>query len=239
MAEGSITWRGKKAWRMPLLLAGLLLVGALGAVAQKHYKELTYPPLRDLQVPPVERFELANGLVVYLVEDHRLPRVEGYVRVRTGSRFEPADQVGLASIVGQVMRGGGTATRPGEEINRLLENVGASVETSVGTTVATASMFTLKENLPQVLEILAEILANPAFPEDKLELATVQERTAIARRNDNVGQIADREFTKLVYGKESPYARQTEYDTIRNITREDLVAFHRRYFHPNQAILGL
>ncbi len=239
MAEGSITWRGKKAWRMPLLLAGLLLVGALGAPAQKHYKELTYPPLRDLQVPPVERFELANGLVVYLVEDHRLPQVEGYVRVRTGSRFEPADQVGLASIVGQVMRTGGTATRPGEEINRLLENVGASVETSVGTTVATASMFTLKENLPQVLGILAEILANPAFPEDKLELARVQERTAIARRNDDVGQIANREFTKLVYGKESPYARQTEYDTIRNITREDLVAFHRRYFHPNQAILGL
>ncbi|MFQ5722967.1 MAG: M16 family metallopeptidase [Terriglobia bacterium] len=239
MAKGSMTWRGKKARRMPLLLVGLLLVGGLGAAAQKQYKELTYPPLRDLQLPPVERFELANGLVVYLVEDHTLPKVEGYVRVRTGSRFEPADRVGLASILGQVMRTGGTTTHPGEEIDRMLENVGASVETSVGTTVATASMFTLKENLPQVLAILADILENPVFPEDKLELAKVQERTAIARRNDDVGQIANREFTKLVYGKESPYARQTEYDTIRNITREDLVAFHRRYFHPNQALLGL
>jgi predicted Zn-dependent peptidase len=225
--------------RRLLGLAAFLILAALPAVAQKPYTKLKYPPLRDLTLPKVERFELANGLVVYLVEDHQLPRVEGTVLVKTGARFEPAEKVGLASIVGQVMRTGGTTTRKGEEIDRLLENTGASVETAIDTDSASASLFALREHLPQALEILADLLRNPAFPDDKIELAKVQERSAIARRNDEVGGIADREFTKLVYGAASPYARHTEYATIQAVTRDDLVAFHRRYFVPNQAILGL
>lgn len=220
-------------------LVFLLLALAAPTAAQKNYKELRYPPLRDLQLPKVERTVLPNGLVLYLVEDHTLPKVEGQALIQAGDRFEPADKVGLASITGEVMRTGGTETHPGDEINRLLENVGASVETSIGTSSATASVFALKEDFPLVLEILADVLQNPAFPEDKIDLARVQGRTAIARRNDSVGQIAGREFVKLVYGADSPYARQTEYETIDNITRDDLVAFHQRYFHPNQTILGL
>lgn len=228
------------AWVLSLAVLGSLLLGAASpAAAQTPYKQLRYPPLRDLKLPAVERVELPNGLVLYLVEDHTLPKVEGYALIKTGGRFVPAEKVGLARLVGQVMRTGGTRTRKGEEIDRLLENVGASVETSIGTDSATASLFTLKENLPQVLEILADLWRDPAFPDDKIELAKVQARTAISRRNDDVGAIADREFGKLVYGATSPYARTPEYATISNITRDDLVAFHKRYFHPNQTILGL
>ncbi len=219
-----------------LLLSGLL---ALPAAAQRNYKQLTYPPLRDLKLPEVERVELPNGLVLYLVEDRTLPKVEGFALIKTGARFEPADKVGLAGIAGDVMRTGGSATRKGEEVDRLLENVGASVETGVGATSATASLFTLKENLPLTLDILADLLRNPAFPDDKIELAMVQERTAISRRNDDVGDIANREFTKLLYGKDNPYARHPEYETLQNISRADLVEFHHRYFHPNRTILGL
>lgn len=220
-------------------LTALLLAVAFPAAAQKHYSELEYPPLRDLQLPEVNRTVLPNGLVLYLVEDHTLPRVQGFALIRSGARFEPADKIGLASVVGQAMRTGGTESHPGEEIDRMLENVGASVETGVGTSTATASVFALKEDLPLVLEILADLLQSPAFPDDKIELAKVQQRTGIARRNDNVSQIAGREFAKLLYGAENPYARHTEYATIAAITRDDLIAFHQRYFHPNQTILGL
>ncbi len=229
--------RNAKAAGVALLLTSFLL--ALPAAGQRSYKQLTYSPLRELKMPEVERVELPNGLVLYLVEDHALPKVEGYALIKTGSRFEPADKVGLAGIVGEVMRTGGSATRKGEEVDRLLENVGASVETGVGATSGTASLFALKENLPLALDILADLLRNPAFPDDKIELAMVQERTAISRRNDDVGDIANREFTKLLYGKDNPYARHSEYETLQNITRADLVAFHRRYFHPNRTILGL
>jgi len=217
----------------------LFTAAAVPAAAQIHYKELHYPPLRDLQLPPVERSVLPNGMVLYLVEDHTLPMVEGFALVRTGDRVEPADKVGLSSVTGQVMRTGGTESHPGEEIDRLLENVGASVETGIGTSSATASVFALKEDLPLALEILSDLLRNPAFPEDKIELARVQQRTGISRRNDDVGQIAGREFDKLLYGANHPYARQAEYATIDSITRDDLVAFHKKYFHPNQTALGL
>src|SRR3990170_4368205 len=223
-----------------LSLLGLLLLLAAGpATAQKNYKELAYPPLHDIHLPKVERAELPNGLVVYLVEDHTLPKVEGYALIKTGARFAPAEKVGLASILGQAMRTGGTSTRSGEEIDRLLENTGASVETAIGTESATASLFALKEDLPLVVEILADLLQNPALPQDKIDLALVQERSAIARRNDNVIAVASREFSKLLYGPDSPYARSPEYETLQSISRDDLVAFHRRYFHHNQTILGL
>lgn len=221
-------------------VVGLLVLGLTKVLpGQEHYKDLEFPPLRDIRIPDVAQFELANGMKLYLLEDRSLPKVEGVAIIRTGSRFEPADKVGLADMVGQVMRTGGTTNRPGEEIDRLLENAGAVVETGIGTSSGSASVFALKEDLPLALEILADVLRNPAFPEDKIELAKVQERTAISRRNDDVTSIASREFRKLLYGKESPYARTTEYASIENVTRQDMIDFHAKYFHPNHTALGL
>jgi predicted Zn-dependent peptidase/outer membrane lipoprotein-sorting protein len=222
------------------LAAALVALGiALPAAAQTHYKKLTYPPLRDLQLPKVERVELKNGLILYLVEDHLLPKVEGYAVVRTGERWVPAAKAGLGAVVAQAMRTGGTEKRKGEEIDRLLANVGATVETGMSRESATATLFALKSDLPLVLDILADLLRNPAFPEDKIELAKVQLRTGIARRNDDVGEIADREFNKLVYGADSPYVSQPEYETVQNISREDVVAFHHAAYYPDRTILGL
>ncbi len=218
---------------------GTLLGWGASVSAQKSYDELTYPPLRDIQVPEVARTELPNGLVLYLIEDHTLPKVRGFALIRTGDLWEPADKVGLASIVGQVMRIGGTAMHSGDQINKMLEDVGASVEIGIGETSGTASLFALKENLPMVLGVLADILQNPAFAPDKIQLAKVRMQSGIARRNDDVAGIANREFQKLLYGSDSPFARSVEHATVANITRTDLVQFHARYFHPNQIALGL
>jgi zinc protease len=217
----------------------LSLSSALPAAAQKHYKDLVYPPLRELVVPEVDRVDLPNGLALYLLPDRSLPKIEGLMLVRTGSRLEPEEKVGLASILGQVLRTGGSESRSGEEVDRLLENAGASVETQIGVSAGSASIFTLEEHLPLVLEILADLVRNPSLPEDKIELAKIQERTGVARRNDDVSEIAGREFSELLYGPDSPYARVPEYRTLSAVTRDDLVAFHRRYFQPNRILLGL
>lgn len=221
------------------VLALLLLCPSSPALAQKTYRELTYPPLRQIVLPEIARFELGNGLVLQLLEDHTLPKVHGLALVRVGDRYEPADRIGLASIVGQTMRTGGTTTRSGDEINEILANVGASVETGIGESSGSASLFALKEDFPLTLEILADILRNPAFPDDKIELAKIRMRSGIARRNDDVASIANREFFNLLYGETSPYARTTEYATVDRITRDDVVAFHQQYFQPNHVSLGL
>lgn len=208
------------------------------ALSQTYYKDLKYPKLNEVKPPEVERVELENGMIVFLVEDHELPMIQMSAQIRAGSVYDPPGKTGLAGMVGQVMRTGGTPGMPGDEIDEALEQVAATVETGIGLTSGFASLFVLKEHFGLGLGILADILRHPAFPQDKIELAKVQARTGISRRNDNPFSINFREFGKLIYGAESPYARQTEYATIDAITRDDLVAFHQRHFHPNNLLLA-
>jgi predicted Zn-dependent peptidase/outer membrane lipoprotein-sorting protein len=207
--------------------------------AQKYYKDIKYPKLNDIKIPKVEQVTLDNGMRVFLLEDPELPLINVSARIRVGSIYEPAEKIGLAAITGEVMRTGGTTSKTGDEIDELLESIAASVETSIGLNSGTASMSVLKKDVDTGLSILADVLMNPAFRDDKIELAKVQQRSVIARRNDNVNALAFREFQKLIYGPQSVYARHTEYATIDNITRDDLIAFHKKFFHPNTVILGV
>ena len=217
----------------------ILVVTAAGDARNKPHEGLVYPPLNQPQPPVPDKFELDNGMIVYLLEDHELPIIDISAWIHTGSIYEPGGKVGLADITGAVMRTGGTTSKTGDELDEILENLAASVETSIGDDSGSASMSVLKEDLDVGLPILADVLMNPAFREDKIELEKVQHRSAIARRNDDPGDITRREFRKLIYGADSPYARTTEYDTIDNITRDDLVAFHKQYVLPNNVILGV
>jgi predicted Zn-dependent peptidase len=208
-------------------------------VAQKYYKDIKYPKMHKLKIPKVERVELDNGIILFLLEDHELPLINLSARIGVGSIYDPRDKIGLASLTGQVMRTGGTTRMTGDEIDEALESIAGSVETSIGLTSGSAAMSVLKEHLDQGLSILADVLMHPAFAQDKLELAKIQARSAIARRNDEPFGISFREFSKLIYGPQSPYARHTEYATIDAISREDLVAFHKQFFHPNNVIIGV
>ena len=219
------------------------IVSPLGAQhsagTAKDWKQLKYPPLRDVKLPEIKRYTLSNGIRLFVVEDHQLPLVGGAAMIHTGSRWEPAEKTGLASIVGQVMRSGGTATKTGDELDEELEAMAASVETGIGLGSGSAGFSALKGDEDRVLAIFAEVLMNPEFRQDKIELAKTFARTAISRRNDEPRGINAREFRKLIYGSESAYARHTEYATIDAIRREDLIEFHRRYYHPNNVMIGI
>lgn len=217
----------------------VLNVSASWAEPAKHYTDLKFPPLPELQLPNYTRYELKNGIKVYLMEDRELPLVGGTALFRTGDRWEPGDRVGLAGLMGEVMRSGGTRQHTADELNELLEQLAASVETGVGSTSGSASFSALSEDLETVLGLFAEVLQEPLFAEDKLALAKKQQAGAIARRNDDPDEIAGREFQKLIYGEKSPYARTVEYETLNKISRDDLVAFYNQYFQPSQMILGV
>lgn len=221
-----------------LALAGMVL-SAVPAAAQKDYRELEFPPLNDIITPTPTRVVLDNGIILYLVEDRRLPMINLSARIGVGAVNEPADKTGLAGITGAVMRTGGSTTMSGDEIDETLEGLGAAVETGIGPVSGSAFMSVLKDNIDTVLPILADVLMNPAFPEDKIELEKVTARSTISRRNDDPTNMGFREFRKLIYGSESVYARHTEYATIDAITRDDLVAFHQAWLHPDNTMLGV
>jgi zinc protease len=219
----------------------LILVLTVGAsFAQKGPKDkFAMGPLNPIMMPEVEKAELSNGLKLFLVEDHEFPTINLWILVRTGSVFDPPSKVGLASITGSVLRTGGTRSKTGDQIDKELDTLAASISTGVSSNLGYLSISALKENFDQALAILADILTEPAFSEDKIELARIQQRTAISRRNENIRSIASREFGKLIYGKDSPYARHSEYASIQAVTREDIVDFYSTYFHPNNAWLGV
>src|SRR5258708_1827473 len=196
------------------------------------YKDIKYPPLHNVKVPEPFRYELPNGIVVYILEDHELPAFGASAMIHTGGRLVPADKIGLGGITGSVMRTGGTTTRSGDALDELLDRLGASVETGIQADAGTAFISSLKEDSATALSILSDVMRNPAFPEDKIALAKTQVLDSIGRRNEDSHGIAQREFSHAIYGKGSVYARQPEYDTVNAIARADLVQFHHKYFQP-------
>ena len=212
---------------------------ALPAFAQSHYADIDTPPLPEFDIPEPEQVTLPNGMIVFLIENHELPLISMSARVGAGAVYEPADKVGLASIAGQVMRTGGTENVDADALNLRLENMGAQIEASIGTVSGQVFMSSLTETVDEVLPLFADVLMHPAFPEDKIDLAKTQAKSGISRRNDQAQSIVNREFDKLLYGADSPYARHTEYATIDAIERQDLIDFHGRYFLPNNTILGV
>ena len=230
------------SWLSLVVLTVLLSFAIrLPAVADtpKHYTELEFEPLPEIQLPEYERYELDNGMVVYLLEDRDLPLVSGTALIRTGSRFEPANKVGLASLTGDAMRSGGTKNHPAAELNSILEQKAASIETAIDVAAGEAGFNTLTEDLDTVFSLFAEVLRQPAFAPQKFAISKKQQQGAIARRNDDPGDIASREFNKVIYGDSSPYARTIEYSTLDNVSLADVKDFYQTYIRPENIILGI
>jgi predicted Zn-dependent peptidase len=225
------------------IAAGVLLAFATGVQAdlddKYDPKKLDIPEMGKIKAIEPERFEMNNGIVVYLLENHDLPLVRGTAYSQASAAWDPADKVGLASMTGEVMRSGGSAEHDGDWLDDRLASIGAQISASVGIDFGTGSFRCLTENTDEVLGLMAEIVRQPTFPEDKIEVAKVAARQAIASRNDEMIPIVQRVAGQALHGKDSPYARTTEYATIAAITRDDLVAFHKTGFVPNRMIIAI
>jgi predicted Zn-dependent peptidase len=224
-----------------LLLIALCIATAAPADAgrggARAWEKFKLAPLGEVQIPVYERVVLANGMVLYMAEDHTFPLIELSATIRAGALYEPADKVGLADITGSVMRTGGTPSWSGDAIDEALEAMGAEVETYIGDETGGAYLSALSSDFDQALAILAEVLAAPRFDQDKIDLAKKEQISGIARRNDDPMTIARREFGRVIYGADHPLGRLTEYETINAIGRDDLVKFHRDHVGPDRTYM--
>ncbi len=231
-----------KKWTATGLLITTLIVGLIVWCAPttfaRPHEELTFEPI-EFKPPAPEKRTLSNGMMLYLIEDHELPlfRISGLIK--TGDIYDPADKVGLSSIFASVMRTGGTVSREPDALNEELESMAASVEVGMSREYGTINLSTLAEDIDKGLEIFADVLRNPAFREDKLELRKQQSIERIRRRNDNPIQLAWRNFSALLYSTNHPFGWYTEMEGIESITVDDLKAFHAKYYHPNNMMLAI
>jgi zinc protease len=204
-----------------------------------NYKNLHFAPLKAVQLPNPESFTLPNGMKVFLLEHHELPLISGFALIRTGNLFDPPDKRGLAELTGTVLRTGGTKDKNGNELDETLENMAASVESNIGENRGTLSFSCLSENAERVMSIFRDFLTSPEFRQEKLDLAKTQMRSSIARRNDDPSGIASREFSNIVYGRDSPFGWNIEYEHVDRIHRQDLVEFYQRYYFPANVMLAV
>ncbi len=225
------------------LLAALALAPVAPARAQDDAKfdpaRLTTPPLHRVQVQKPERYVMPNGIVVFLLENHDLPRVTGTAYFKASPLWVPDDKVGLATIAGETMRKGGTAAHGGDWLDDHLAAIGASVATNITQDTGYGGFRCLTENTAEVIGLLADVLRSPAFPEDKIELAKVGLRQSIASRNDEMMNLLPRVALEAVFGAGNPYARKPEYATVEAVTRADCQKLHARVFQPNRLILAV
>ncbi len=203
------------------------------------WSKIPIPTLPEFHPQEPQRIALPNGMVIFLQEDHELPFINATARIRGGSRDEPGAKAGLVSLYGEIWRTGGTKTQTGDQLDDLLESRAAKVETGAGVDSTTISLSCLKEDFNDVFKVFTELLREPEFRAEKLDLAKREAADGISRRNDEMSSVASREATRLAYGKDNPYVREPEYATIDAVTRQDLLDWHRRFVSPNNMVVGI
>ena len=204
-----------------------------------NWKQIPIPPLHAFHPQQPKRIELSNGIVIFLQEDHELPLIGGTITIRGGGLDIPKAKTGMMGLYGQVWRLGGTEKLTGDQMDDYLESRAAHIGTSGGMTSTSLNWSSLKNDFNDVFAMAVDLLQHPAFREDKLTLLKTQTNGAIARRNDDVGSIEDREVSKVAYGEDNPYSWTPEYDTIAAVTRQDLVDFHKSHLSAANMMIGV
>ena len=187
----------------------------------------------------IQRTVLDNGMIVYLQEDHRLPLVDAVVLIRTGSYYEQPDELRTANLTGELLRTGGTKNYTPEQLEERLDFIAANFSVSMQTEECNFSLSVPQKDVDEGLRILADVLRFPAFDQSRLELAKRQAIFQIRSSNDSPGSILQREFRRLMFTESHPGGRYPTIQRIEQITRDDLAGFHRKFFHPNQIMIGL
>jgi zinc protease len=228
--------------KTPLLAVSLVAAAALASAQaipphpdQLSFQPITYTPPRAADYRTV----LNNGMVVFIVEDPTLPLVNIAVTVRTGSYLEPNGKEGLAAFTGSQIRRGGTKTLTAEQLDEKLDFLAANASTGISDTAGSAALNCLADNLDQSLAVFVEMLRYPRFQEDRLALAKEQTLQEMKKRNDDAADIERYEWSALQFGEKHFTNRWTTEASVKSISRDDMVSFHRQYFQPAGMILSV
>ena len=237
-----MTWARRFAvwcW-MGVVSAGLAVPPVLAQPIPAHPRDLVFEDLAfDPPDPAAHRYELSNGSVVYIVPDRALPLVSVSVTVRTGAYLEPAEKAGLAALTGSQMRAGGAGALGPAEFDEEAAFLAAELSSGIGDTSGRAGVNALTKDLDASLDLFFDMLRRPRFDQDRLDLAKSQVLQQMERRNDSTQSIEVREWRRLLRGGGHFTTTPSTRASIDAITRDDLVGFHREYYHPGNFLFAV
>jgi zinc protease len=223
-------------------VSAALLVAAHATAQEKTRMKQTPPPpkpAQEIHFPAFEEKTLANGLRVVVIEQHENPSLSLQLLVPGGKVYAPAAKAGLADATAALLREG-TQTRSSQQIAETIDAVGGSLDTTASLESGFVSVSVTSDQLDLGLDLLSDVVLRPSFPAEELERWRNQTLSGLQIQQSDPGYVATAAFQRLVLG-DHPYGWPSSgtVASVRGLTRDDLVAFHRRQYVPNEAILAV
>ncbi|MGV6814095.1 MAG: M16 family metallopeptidase [Phycisphaerales bacterium] len=213
---------------------------AAGDDIPAHPSELTFEAL-DFTPPKPEdyRHELSTGIPVYMAPSNEFPLVTITLSFKGGAYMEDPIEAGLAAMTGAMMRTGGASTMSPSELDEAFDFMAANVSAGVGDRTSRASINCLTSNLDEAFALFMDMVKNPRFDSDRLEVLRSQQLEQLKTRDDDGLGIAIREMGFLMWGEEYFQARQPTKASLEAITADDMRALHDRIFNPANLMVSV
>ncbi len=223
---------------LSILLATFVLVTAFAGEDVDRTKRPVGKPAPKVALPEIQKATLKNGLKVLLVEHHELPTVAFNLVIQAGSDHDPVTQPGIASVTADLLDEG-TKNRDALQISEGIESIGASFSTNSSLDGSSVTLSTLTKHVDKALDIFADVVTNPTFPEKDFERLRKTRVAALTQQRDQPTAIANNAFAYLLYGPNHPYGNNpsgTEA-SFSAMTTAELKKFYSTYYRPNNATL--
>lgn len=205
-----------------------------------HPDEIVFPPLA-FEPPQAQDFRhtLSNGIPVYLAPSHEFPLINVSFIFKGGDDLDPPGDAGLVGAMADMIRRGGTTTMSAEDLDEELDFLAAQVSTRAGATDTSASLNSLASNFDKSFGLFMDMVRNPGFQSNRLDLYKEEVIERMKQRNDHPGWILSREWRLLMYGPDHFEASLPTQTSIESITAGDLQLMHRRILNPGNLIIAV
>jgi zinc protease len=215
-----------------------LLVAAQTTPAPKQTPPPPTAPRAFAFPAPVSK-TLPNGLKIYLIEDHRLPLVTVSLQILAGGAYTPPEKAGLATLTAGLLREG-TSTRDSQQISKLIDSAGGALGASAGDDTANVTATFMKSYAGLAMDLLSDVVRNPVFAQEEIDRQLRQAQSGLAVSYQSADYLAPMVAARAILGTH-PYAYPSDGtpQTLRNITRDDIVAFHKKFYVPSRANLAI
>lgn len=201
-----------------------------------------YLPKVDPAVPTPkalpEQFTLTNGVKVLLLPDDSTPTVTLSGFIKAGAEFDTQPKAGLAALTAENLLSG-TKTKDDLALAKALEDRGASLNFRALREGVDINGYSLKTDLPVVLETLADVVQNSTFPSDEIELSRQRALTSLDLELDDPARVARRVFQQTIYPTNHPFHTFPTQESLKSLSREDVVSFYQKQYRPDQMVLTL
>lgn len=180
-----------------------------------------------------QKFELANGIQLFVVENHKVPKISASLILNLDPIMEGSAK-GFVDLTGQLMKRG-TKSRTKEQLDTEIDQIGANINTNSNGGFASG----LSKYKEKVFELFADVMLNPSFPADELEKLKEQTISGLQQQKDDADAIAENVMSKVIYGSNHPYGEVTTEASVKNVTAALCNNYYSTFFRPNVAYLAI